>query len=165
MRLRVIPGPTLLVAVATVATGVLLALIGGLPRPTGRTLAIVAFTGIVVVALVDWLWSRRAWHAADVQMRRALPAAFAVGVHRNIEVTFAVQGSSGWKVRFYDYTDPTLATDGLPAKLTLAGNKVTAFSYSVMPTRRGDVRFAPGEVRVSTRLAFWEDRKSTRLNS
>jgi uncharacterized protein (DUF58 family) len=56
----------------------------------------------------------------------------------------------------YDHADNSLATEGLPLELTLATGKITETSYTVTPSRRGEITFAPADVRVRSRWGLWE---------
>jgi uncharacterized protein (DUF58 family) len=156
MRLPLVPAPALLGAIGISAAGTLAALIAGVDVGTCATIALAAATIIVVIATADVALTRRAWKLAKVRVERHLPAAFAIGVTRDIDVAFAVHGSQSWRIRFYDYADPTLATQRLPAALTLPASQVTTFAYGVTPTRRGDVSFEPADLRVRSRLRFWD---------
>jgi uncharacterized protein (DUF58 family) len=49
-----------------------------------------------------------------------------------------------------------LQTEGLPLDLDLPGGRRFEISYAVTPTRRGEVRFAPADVRVRSRLGLCE---------
>src|SRR5262245_47628009 len=100
MRLPLVPAPALLGTVGISAAATLAALIAGLDITTGATLAFAAAGIIIAVAIVDLAITRRAWKLAELRVERHLPAAFAIGVTRDIEVSFAVQGPSGWRIRF-----------------------------------------------------------------
>ena len=89
-------------------------------------------------------------------MIRALPAAFAIGVRKPVALSIAVTGTKKWQCSVHDHADSALVTEGLPMPLTLSGGTATEFSYHVLPTERGEVSFAPADVRLRSRLGLFE---------
>src|SRR6478672_3497556 len=120
MRLRAIPGRAGIGAVATCAIAVLIALAAGVPVSAGGWFATAAGGILVGAAAVDLVYSHRAWGRSTPRLTRRLPSAFAIGVKRPVRVTIENEGPLTWRCRFYDETDPTLVTEGLPAALTLS---------------------------------------------
>src|SRR5215470_675445 len=140
-----------------------------LPLIPGRTaiLAIgasAAATRVATAALVTlcaaaaWVYrsSVMAWRRSAPVLTRRLPAAFAIGVGRPVQLQIDTQGSDEWYCTLYDHADASLLTDVLPIQLTLAGGKRVETSYTAMPTRRGEVTFEPADVRVRSRWGFCE---------
>ena len=156
MALRLIPAKTSIVAISAAMLSVFVALLLGLPMLSATILASGVIAGLAAVAAVDYSRSRRAWKDASPKLTRQLPAALALGVTKPIQVFIDTAGTESFKARLYDHTDPTLTTVGLPIDVTLHASKRLELSYTVMPTRRGEVRFAPADVRVRSRLGFWE---------
>ena len=153
---RVVPGRLAIWLLGAGATGATAALIAGMSvRDVG--IATAAFTALfLAVAIMDVVTTRRAWRAATPSMTRALPAAFAIGVRKPVALSIAVAGTQKWQCSVYDHADSSLVTEGLPMPLTLIGGTATEFSYHVLPTQRGDVLFAPADVRLRTRLGLFE---------
>jgi uncharacterized protein (DUF58 family) len=156
MRLRAIPGRTGIGAVAASATAVLIALVAGVPASAGAWFAGAAGAILAAAAAGDLIYSHRAWRRSTPRLTRRLPSAFAIGVKRPVRVTIENDGPLAWQCRFYDEADPTLVTEGLPASLTLGSRSALETVYSVLPSTRGDVTFAPADVRVRSRLGLWE---------
>lgn len=156
MRLVAIPGRAAIGAVAICAATVLAALVAGIPVAAGVWCAATAGGILAVAAVADLIYSDRAWRAAEPRMTRRLPSAFAIGVKRPVRVTIENDGPLTWQCRFYDHADPTLVDDGLPATLTLPPGSALEVAYTVVPSRRGDVTFAPADLRVRSRLGLWE---------
>ena len=154
--MRPTPSPVslwLLVAAGVVALGALLA---GVPLPFVALLTASSTTLLVVAAVADYFVSRRAWLRANVRLARRLPAAFAIGVERPVRVTVEHEGAVSWVGGFYDHVDPSVIAAGLPAPLTLPAGKRLELQYTLTPTRRGEIAFAPAQVRVRSRLGLVE---------
>lgn len=111
---------------------------------------------LAAVGLLDYFYSRFAWRQAEVKLDRVLPAAFAIGVERRVQLNLSVTGSSDWDCALYDHADATLQTQGLPLALTLLANKRLECSYAVTPTRRGEAKFVAADIRLRSRLQLWE---------
>jgi uncharacterized protein (DUF58 family) len=156
MRLPVIPGRTTLVALAVSAAAVLFGLLAGLAVSVAAWLAIAAVLVLLVLAAWDYSTSLRAWRQSSATMTRRLPSAFAIGAKRPVRLTIDTEGSSKWRCELYDHADASVATEGLPMRLTLAGSTRVETTYTVMPTMRGEVTFAPADVRVRSRWGLCE---------
>jgi uncharacterized protein (DUF58 family) len=156
MRVSVIPGRLAIALVAAAAVATLAALLLGLPVATAATVSAAALAAIALATLLDCVFSRRAWRRASPAMTRRLPSAFAVGVNRPVQLAVDVQGSDTWHCELYDHADATLLTAGLPVRLRLAPGTRTETTYEVTPVKRGNVEFAPAEVRVRSRWGLCE---------
>jgi uncharacterized protein (DUF58 family) len=146
--MRVLPGKLASWLLAGVGGAVLVALLAGLPV---RAVALGTTAGIALLAglaALDAWRSRRAWRAALPELARRLPPAFAIGVARGVPVVLTVQGAHDWHGEVCDHFDPTLAVVGLPAALMLPAGKRVELSYTVTPSRRGEITFAPAELRL-----------------
>jgi uncharacterized protein (DUF58 family) len=152
----VIPARNALVALGILATALLVALVMGVPAHTGALVATVGLLGILAAGILDYATSIRAWQQAAPRMTRRLPAAFAIGVPRAIELAIEATGDRRWVCRLHDRADGSLKTDGLPIVLDLSGSTRLTATYSATPTRRGEVAFAPADVRVRSRWGFCE---------
>ena len=87
---------------------------------------------------------------------RRLPPAFAIGVPRTVLVTLENDGDEDWSCDLYDHVDSSVTTVGLPQTLVLTKGKRIEATYSVTPTLRGEITFAPAEARVRTRYGLCE---------
>jgi len=156
MYLRGIPSRLLLVAIAT---GAAIALVTILADVALRTVINGAWVGVgllAALAIADYLYSQRAWKNASPQLQRHLPAAFAIGVERRVQLDVTLTGDLEWECALHDHADASLLTQGLPMELTLRGGKRLECFYAVRPSRRGEVNFAPADIRVRSRLRLWE---------
>ena len=86
MKLRVIPSPRLVLVVTAAGTAAAVALLFGVNLELVSRASTGFAAALVLVACGDFLLTRRAWHAAQVRMLRALPSAFAIGDHIAVEV-------------------------------------------------------------------------------
>jgi uncharacterized protein (DUF58 family) len=132
------------------------ALVAGAPvRAAGWAAA--AFLGLTAAATVlDYVRSRALWRGASPRMIRRLPAAFAIGVRRDVQVAIELEGAAAWDGELYEHLDPSLATEDLPLRLRLEpGARVTS-GYAAVPMRRGTVTFAAAEMRLPSRWGLCE---------
>lgn len=156
MSIRIIPGTRAIAATATIAAATLLALLLGASVVLATWIAAAAVAALFVVAGFDYTTSVNAWRASAPRMTRHLPAAFAIGVKRPVRLTIESDGLSECQCRLYDHADASLLTEGLPIDLTLTGGKQVETAYNVVPSARGEVTFAPADVRVRSRLGLFE---------
>lgn len=159
MRVRVVPSPATLFAVAAAAACLLMALLAGVSVATAMRVALAGIVLLGAAAATDYLVTRRAWLQSTPEMSRVMPAALAVGSPREIQLTFVGgtrddEPGESWHLEIYDHSDPSLLTQGLPAKLRVEPGKRVTYPYRVTPTRRGEVSFAPADIRVRSRLGL-----------
>jgi uncharacterized protein (DUF58 family) len=156
MSIRAIPGRTAIAVLAAMSAGVLIALLAGVDVTTAGWISIGCGAALAAAASGDYVASARAWRRASIAMKRQPPPAFAIGVKQSVRLAIDVEGSEPFSCRLYDHADGTLVTEGLPALVTLPGSKRLETSYTVVPTARGEVTFAPADIRVRSRLGFCE---------
>ena len=153
---RAVPGRTALAALGVLGTGALILLLAGVSTPMASRVTLAAVAACGAAAAADYLLSVRAWRRADVLLTRHLPAAFAIGVKRPVQVAIEAKGTRTWQCDLYDHADATLVTEGMPVRLAVEGGKHVETAYTVTPTSRGEVEFAPADVRIRSRLGFWD---------
>ena len=151
-----LPAGSAIVAVAAAAVAALVALLAGVDARVAGRAALAALGALVVTAGWDYAASRRAWRRAAPRLTRHLPSAFAIGVRMPVELAIEVEGSSDWRCALYDHADATLVTAGMPVRLRVRGGTRVTTTYMVMPTVRGEVTFAPADMRVRSRWGFCE---------
>ncbi|MDR2216541.1 MAG: DUF58 domain-containing protein [Nevskiaceae bacterium] len=156
MRTRFIPGAGLLIGVGFGFALILVALVSGASVQFAYRLALVWSVLLLAGAALDRYLTLQAWREASPQMLRILPAAFALGVPSRIRVEVHTGGERRWRVRLHDHADATLQVTGMPLPLQLHGQGALDFHYSVVPTRRGELRFEPADIRVRSRLNLLE---------
>jgi uncharacterized protein (DUF58 family) len=156
MRVRPVPSSTAIIALACCAAMALACLLLGMSVVRTSLVAATLFGLLCALFAFDFLRSRNAWRAADLKLERHLPAAFAIGVERPVKISAALQGAHDWRIQLHDHADATLLVSGLPRTATLVGSKITEFDYAVTPTRRGEITFAPADIRVRSRLGLLE---------
>ena len=142
--------------VAAAAVAALIALVAGVqPAVAGRG-ALVVLVALALTGGWDYAASRRAWRRASARMTRHLPAAFAIGARKPVELAIETEGTAQWRCELYDHADATLETEGLPVRLRLRGGTRVTTTYMVLPTHRGEVAFAPADIRVRSRWGLCE---------
>jgi uncharacterized protein (DUF58 family) len=151
MPFRIIPGRTALLALAVAATLVLASVVLRVPAAHAVWVGVVCLAALAALAAWDAVATRRAWQKSSPRLIRQLPAAFAIGVNRAVGIAIELEGPHVWHCELHDHADPSLATEGLPTRLRVSGGQRTGTSYKVVPTRRGEVTFAPADLRVRSR--------------
>ncbi len=154
MRLRAVPSPIALSALAAAVAGVLGLLLLGMPRSLAGVLALALFAGLTMACAVDFNRTSRAWRKAAPTLTRRVPAAFAIGVERPITLALSVAGTQRWRIKLHDHADPSLLTRDLPRATELSGGTTTEITYAVTPSRRGHVTFAPADISLRSTLGL-----------
>jgi uncharacterized protein (DUF58 family) len=126
----------------------------GVPRSTVGAAAGAFVLALVALTALDFLVSRRAWARAGARLTRRLPSAFAIGVKQQVHVQLEAGGTRSWRCELFDHCDPSLEVAGLPARISIYPDKRTDVAYEVVPTRRGEIDFAPADLRVRSRLGL-----------
>jgi uncharacterized protein (DUF58 family) len=152
--MRAAPNRKLVWLIAVIGVAALAALLGGVARPLVSLATLVSVLVLLAAADADYVLSRRRWRASNVRFARRLPAAFAIGVERSVRVTFQQDGRHEWPFDFYDHIDSSVAAKGLPRTLALVAGKAMDVEYRVTPSRRGEITFAPAELRVRSVLGL-----------
>lgn len=157
MRLRLVPTRTAIVLLVAGAAGAFVALLSGIAIVRVGTVAGSWLLALLLVTAVDAVVSHRAWRGSSLRLTRQLPAAFALGTpHQVVLMLDGAPSGRAWQCRLFDGCDSALETRGLPLELTLPSGKRTTTSYGVTALRRGEVRFAPADVRVRSQLGLCE---------
>ena len=146
----------MLVGVAVLAAGALAALLAGVARPTVAAATTALALLLVLAAVADYWLTRRAWRAANVRLERRLPPAFAIGVGRALHVALEHDGDTPWRCELHDHVDPSAIANGLPVTLVLPPGQSVETSYTVVPTRRGELELTPATLRVRSRVGLCE---------
>ncbi len=154
MRAR--PGRRLVFVVSASAAVLLLVRVLGVSAAVAAAIAGLWTAGLLAVAALDVLVSRRAWRRTAPVLRRRLPSAFALSSRRAIDLTIENPGAEAWTLELFDHADPSLITDGLPLSVVVAARTVVTARYQVTPTARGEVTFAAADVRVPSRWRLWD---------
>jgi uncharacterized protein (DUF58 family) len=164
-RLRIIPGRTAILALAVSAVATLAALLIGVSVMIASLATAIVLIALIAIVAIDAVTSRQAWERSAPKMTRRLPPAFANGTRKMVQLAIDTDNSTGaiaWQCALYDHVDPSLKTEGLPITLRIGGGTPgptltrVETGYTVIPTRRGEVTFAPADVRVRSRWGFCE---------
>ena len=113
----------------------------------------VAAAALVAAALADLVAGLR---LAAPEVARLLPATLALGVP--LEVRLRVQNASRGAIvaELYDHFPQSFECRGLPRRVALAPRSWTELTYEARPLARGEARFAPAELRLSSPLRLWQ---------
>ena len=151
-----IPASPAIAAFAAASALLLVLLIAGVSADMASWIATGLVAAILAAMALDYALTLRAWRRSPPHLSRVLPDAFAVATRREIRLVIDLAADERWHVRLYDHPDSSLAAEGLPVTLAISGPQRVETSYSVIPSRRGDVTFAPAQVRVRSRWRLCE---------
>jgi uncharacterized protein (DUF58 family) len=152
--MRAFPSRRSLWLLGVVVVGTLAALLAGVAQPLVSLATLIAVLALLAAADADYVLTRRRWRASHVRFTRGLPAAFAIGVERPVRVLLEHDGEDEWHFELYDHVDSSVEADGLPQSLHLPRAKRLETSYKVKPTRRGEITFAPAELRLRSQAGL-----------
>lgn len=150
---RTLHGAAAAVALAAVA------LLAGAPERAVGTAAAALALALGLAAAFDLWREQRRWRAHPLQLQRRLPAALAIGVPRPIVLVLANPGPWPRRLQLFDHPDGRLAHQGLPLALQVPPAASVDARYTVQPTQRGSMQFAPAEARVCTPWGLFERRR------
>ena len=150
--MRAAPSRSLLVTLAVIGVAALAALLAGAANTSVAWATAAAVVALLLTAVGDYFVSSRAWRTANVRFGRRLPPAFAIGVERGVRVMLEHGHSSDWRCELYDHVDASVVARGLPVALRIPAGQRVDTTYTITPTRRGEITFAPAEARVRSRV-------------
>ena len=145
--LSVVPTRRITALFVLAAAVMLVALIAGVPARMVTWATTATLVGLAGALSLDFLLTRHAWQASPPRLTRVLPPAFAIGVRRDVQLHIET-ADRGWQLVLIDGTDPTVAVMGMPAALEPGASQRVETAYTVIPTCRGDITFAPAQARV-----------------
>jgi uncharacterized protein (DUF58 family) len=152
--MRAVPSRKSLWLLVCIGVAALAALLAGALRPSVSLATLVAVLALLAAADADYVLSRRRWRDANVRFTRRLPSAFAIGVERPVRAALEHDGAHEWTFDLYDHVDSSVLTKGLPQAVTLPRGKGVDVQYLATPSRRGEIGFAPAELRVRSALGL-----------
>jgi len=156
MRLNILPSRASVWVLAALGLACAIALVARAPLAWMTTGVKMVALALLVIAVADVAWSLIAWKRAPLQWQRRLPAAFAIGVPRNLAGVLVNEGGRAWRVALFDHVDASFEVEGMPQSLNVPAKTQMHIHYQVTPRRRGPVRFAPADLRVRTILGTFE---------
>jgi uncharacterized protein (DUF58 family) len=109
---------------------------------------------VLVVSLADAFAAARLPAPA---VARRVPASLALGVRT--EVVVRVASARAARFELHDHHPASFEADGLPRALALAAGEWTELRYQVRPVARGEARFGPTELRLSSPLGLWQAKR------
>ena len=112
-----------------------------------------AFAAAALGAAVDLVAALR---LPAPEVARLLPATLALGVP--VEVRLRVRNASraALGMELYDHHPQSFECRGLPRRVRLAPAQWAELAYEARPLARGEARFSPVELRLSSPLRLWQ---------
>jgi uncharacterized protein (DUF58 family) len=117
-----------------------------------------AWIGVMVVGaalFVADLAAARAL-APSLELSRRIPASLPIGRWRDCSLRLSNRGRFGVRCELYDHHPAACEMTGLPMRLAVPAQGFAEAAYRLRPLERGDLRFAPAEVRVASPFGLWE---------
>jgi len=126
-------------------------------------LAWVAIAAVALLALaMDAVWALRLRHIAEdaLQVKRAMPRAFALGVEKKISLQIANTGSRRMTVAVFDSVAPEMRFESMPQVVSIGAGEAADVPYLVTPGKRGIAEFGRTELLIDSPLGLWQVRAS-----
>ncbi len=144
-----LPSPTLLWLLAALGAFA----VGASVFPAFAAQWLVSAAALGIAALVDLVAALR---TATPEVARILPATLALGVP--VDVRLHVRNASRAVLAFqvYDHHPQAFESRGLPRRIALRPAQWAELSYEARPVARGEARFSPSEIRLSSPLRLWQ---------
>ncbi len=159
-RRIILPTRTSLWLLAGLSLGLAVALSLGAPLSVMAPLGLGLVAGLVLAALVDLGHSLRQWRRAGLQVRRRLPAAFAIGASTELKLDLINPGPLRWRTQVFDEVDPVFDIDGLPRALDLAPHTRTPLAFRVTARQRGVATLGRTQLLWRSRAGLFEVRET-----
>ena len=115
-----------------------------------------AGVALAAIALIDaWTLSR----LATPTLRRSLPGVIPVGVEREATLQLDVGDGHALRVDVHDLLPGDWPVQGLPRTLHVLPGVDSSFTYRFTPAQRGSFEFAGCQLRLSSPLRLWRQRR------
>lgn len=146
-----IPAPRLLgLALLLALGGVLVSLLPAWQLPALGVLAAL----VLVLALDAFALLRRALPRVE----RRVAHAFALGVAREVRLEVVAGDARTLVAEVTDHLPAHFGAEGLPRAIRIEPGSGASIGYRATPFERGEHRFEPPELRIASRLGFWQRR-------
>ncbi|WP_062061285.1 DUF58 domain-containing protein [Cellvibrio sp. OA-2007] len=115
----------------------------------------VIFIAVTVIALLDWLLSRR---LPPVEITRELPGNLAVDKWTEVKLRIRHQFTEPFKISIFDGVPSDANYDQLPLQIELQPNQISTSHYSLRPLVRGSLQLNKTHIQFSSPLKLWNIR-------
>ncbi|MEN0039119.1 MAG: DUF58 domain-containing protein [Cellvibrio sp.] len=113
------------------------------------------FFGIALIALLDWLLSRR---LPPVEITRELPGNLAVDKWTEVKLRIRHQFTEPTDIQIFDGVPANANHDNLPLQIALQPNNTSTSQYQLRPLVRGSLELNKTHVQFKSPLGFWHIR-------
>jgi len=114
------------------------------------TVLAAAFASICVVDLL------LAVRLPALVVARQVPASLSLGVPVDVRLRVRNASRAALALQVYDHHPHSFESRGLPRRVALGPGQWAEVSYEARPVARGEARFSPSEVRLSSPLRLWQ---------
>lgn len=111
---------------------------------------------LAVAVVADGLLARA---PLDVEVTRTVAGSLPIGVASDVHLKIVNRGRRALSLEAYDHHPADALVEGLPATLILPASRHAQFRYRFTPLKRGDMRFAGCDVRITSPLGLWEKKR------
>jgi uncharacterized protein (DUF58 family) len=113
------------------------------------------FFGIALIAMLDWLLSRR---LPPVEITRELPGNLAVDKWTEVKLRIRHQFTEPTDILIFDGVPANANYDNLPLQIALQPNNISTSQYQMRPLVRGSLELNKTHVQFKSPLGFWHIR-------
>jgi uncharacterized protein (DUF58 family) len=111
--------------------------------------------GLIIIALLDWLLSRR---LPPVEITREMPGNLAVDKWTQVKLRISHQFTNAQRIQIFDGVPSDVNTEQLPLQIELQPQQISTSSYSLRPLMRGTLALAKTHIQFNSPLGLWSIR-------
>lgn len=111
--------------------------------------------GVALIALLDWILSRR---LPPVAITRELPGNLAVDKWTEVTLRIQHQFSEPTSIEIFDGVPANANYENLPLRIELQPNKISTSHYQLRPLVRGALQLDTTHIQFKSPLGFWHIR-------
>ncbi len=114
---------------------------------------LILFCAVVLLSIFDLVDSR---HYPMVAVKREVPLNLSVHVDQKVSVALANRGNTTLDLECIEHIPEFWLSNAKGHRCVLEANEIAEFEYSVHPTKRGPAEILATEIKVISRLGFWQ---------
>jgi uncharacterized protein (DUF58 family) len=147
--MRILPSTRLLWALTALVGAAIAVAIFNDFQPQWTVLAAV----FAAICLIDLML---AWRLPAPLVARQVPASLALGVPVDVRLRVRNPSGAALTAEVHDHYPPSFECRGMPRRVALKPGEWTEIAYEARPLARGEMAFAPTELRVFSPLQLWQ---------
>ncbi|GAB5380513.1 MAG: DUF58 domain-containing protein [Aliiglaciecola sp.] len=112
------------------------------------------FAGVTLIIVFYDLWISR--HSPRLAVKRDIPTNLSVHTEQNVSIALANRGNAAVFVQCSEHIPEHWQSTANQHKCLLQAGEVAEFNYTITPTRRGPSSIDATEIRIGSKLGFWQ---------